>query len=227
MLYDSADLVQRCRDAAQLPVDDEMMDDAAWYRLLTEAQATFYPQLAAQVPQVLLSAPRLLTSTDGYSYSFGLDEAGRPVMPLAVQVYRRLDDALRSEGPGTWGLAPGQDFRQLGDRLEFPWWGPRPVLPDGGPWVRYIAPPGVIDAEHEPVLLPVHARQVLVYAAVEAWASQGDLRDPSAWRGRALKLWTGDPANPADVGLLGALKLAFPPPPSVRGGRLTVLARTY
>jgi hypothetical protein len=50
--------------------------------------------------------------------------------------------------------------------------------------------------------------------AVEQWAQQGGLRDPGPWIGRARKLWGGDPTDPADVGLLGALKLQFPAPPA-------------
>lgn len=224
-LYSSEDLLQRCRDAAQLPEDDEAMTAAAWYRLLTEAQAFWYPQIAAHLPHVLLGAPELLTSTDGgLTYTFA-DVDGNPVLPLALRVFRREEDAYQPEGASAFGLVAGRDYANLGDRLEFRLTGTRPSFPDGGPWVRWIAPPGVIDADHEPTLLPLEARVLLVYAAVETWATQGGLRDPGPWVGRALKLWSGDPRNPADIGLCGSLKLAYPPMRGAGGRRLVV--RTY
>jgi hypothetical protein len=226
-LYTSADLVQRCQDEAQLPVDDEAMSPTKWYRLLTEAQTLWFPQVAAHLAHVMLGAPELLTSDDGgVTYTFGLDDDGRPVVPMAVRVFRREQDAYEPEGASAWGLTTGVDYLMLGDRLEFRLSGTRPSFPDGGPWVRYIAPPGEIDASHEPTLLPVEARQILVYAAVESWATQGDLRDATTWVGKAQKVWNGDPRNPADVGLMGALKLAYPPPTAGRGRRRLV-ARDY
>lgn len=213
-LYSSADLVQRCRDAAQLPADDEMMTPDAWYRLLTAAQAQWYPQVAAHVPQVAYSAPRLLQSFDGgETFGFGTDGDGRPIIPLGeVQVFRSQDHATQADG--ALRLRSGVDFLAEATQLRFRLTGARPAWTDGGPWVRMVEPPGVIDAEHEPVFLPTYARELLVLAAVEAWATQGDLRDGSAWRGRAQRYWSGDPANPADVGLLGALKKQFPAAPS-------------
>lgn len=218
MLYDSADLVLRCRDAAQLPDDDEAMTAAAWYRLLTEAQAVWYPQVAAHVPTVLYGVPELLESTDGgVTYPFGDDEDGRPIMPLGeVWVFRTEADAYEPDAYDR-RLRNGVDFQVDASQLRFRLTSPTP-FDDGGPWVRMIEPPGVIDATHEPVLQPVHARQLLVYGAVETWATQGGLRDPSPWVGRAQKLWAGDPASRADVGLLGALKQQFSaPPPRGRG----------
>lgn len=210
--YDSADLVQRCRDAAQLPADDEMMDDPAWYRLLTAAQAQWYPQMAAHIPQAFYGAPERLESADGgLTYPFGDDLDGRPIIPLGqVQVFRTEADANRPEGAQVWALRPGVDFIAEATQLRMRLTGAAGLFPDGGPWVRMIEPPSAIDATHEPVLLPVHARELLVLGAVEAWATQGGLRDPSPWVGRARKLWSGDPTDPTDTGLLGAIKLQFP-----------------
>jgi hypothetical protein len=226
-LYDSADCLQRCRDAAQLPDDDEQMTPAAWYRLLTSAQGRWFPIVAAHVPHVHYSAPELLESTDdGLTYPFGTDEAGRPTVPFMVQVFRREADAYQPNA-ADFALRNGVDYFAEATQIRFRLTGARPTFPEGGPWVRSIAPPGEIDGTHHPVLYPVHARELLVLDAVEQWATQGDLRDASVWRGRAQKYWTGDPANRLDVGLLGALTVQFPAPSSGRAGRLLVIPRGY
>jgi hypothetical protein len=214
--WSSADLLRRCQRAAQLPADDEAMTADAWYDLLTSAQAEWYPELAAHVPHVLYSAPRQLTSFDGgRTYRFGDDVDGRPVMPVGeVQVFRSERDASQPEGASAWSLRAGDDFIAEGDLLRMRTTGGASVFPEGGPWVRVIDPPGVIDADHEPVLLPTHARKLLVFGAVEEWATQGGLRDPSPWIGRARKVAYGDPSTPGSVGLIAALKLQYPAPAS-------------
>src|SRR5687768_809057 len=83
MLWDSADLLQRCIDMAARPTADQEMSDARWYRRLTEAQSYWYGVFAAHVPHVLYGAPVLLTTADsGATYTFpaGIFPMGRVVI---------------------------------------------------------------------------------------------------------------------------------------------------
>lgn len=206
MLYDTTDCVQRCRDHAQLPQNDESMDASAWQRLLTTAQRRWYGIIATIAPRVLSSDPELLASVDGgATYTFGLDEDGRPLIPLGqVELYRELADASRPEGPSVWAMRPGVHYRVDGDRVRFD-----PTHPiqftDGGPYAVFVAPPAVIDETHQPSLLPIEARELMVLSAVETWAAQGDLRDPAPFSAQIDRLWTGG-GQRGNTGLLGTLK---------------------
>jgi hypothetical protein len=181
------------------------MTDAVWYRLLTAAQGQWFATMAAIIPEALFSAPQMLESDDGgLTYTFGNDVDGRALVPYAVRgLFRTEADARRPDWFGR-ALVPGADFTIAGDRVWMPETGAL-AFADGGPWAVYVAPPGVIDATHEPTLLPLPARELLVLTAVEAWATQGGLRDPGPFIGRAGKLWSGG-GTPGDVGLLGALR---------------------
>lgn len=227
--YDSADLLQRCQDAAQLPADDEAMDPAAWYRLLSAAQAQWYLTMAAIVPDALYGAPSLLAVSAGESnvYTFGVDVDGRPVVPIGqVRLFRTEDAAHRPDWPAH-ALTPGVDFRPEGDRVRVPQTG-AVSFADGGPWAVFITPPSAISAASQPSLLPIEARELLVLTAVETWAIQGGLHDPTPWVGRAAKRWNGG-GTPGDVGILGALREQYyhhHAPAAGRGGaRVSRLSR--
>lgn len=205
MLYDSADCVQRCRDHAQLPLVDESMDDPAWYRLLSTAQRFWYLRIASVAPAVLQGDPVLLSSDDGgVTYSFGVDENNRPLVPLGgVALYRQESDAYEAAGAAVWAMRPGIDYRVDGDRVRFSARA-TPSFPDGGPWAVFVTPPSDISNTQQPVLQPIEARELMVLSAVVQWASQGDLRDPSPFKQQIADLWRG--TGPGDLGLLGALK---------------------
>lgn len=204
--YDSADCLVRCRAYAELPEDDESMDDAAWYRNLSAAQKKWYGRIAAINPEVLWGAPTLLQSFDGgATYSFGTDADGRAIIPLGqIALYRTEADASEPEGPTVYGLRPGIHFRHEGDRVRLSSTNPT-YLPDSAPWARFITPPSAIDASADPTLLPIEARELIVLDAVVAWC--GNLRDPMPFKALIQSLWNGDGAG--SPGLLAALRTAW------------------
>lgn len=194
--WDSADLLQRFRDETARPATDTSTPDATVYRLLTNAQAHWTNVFAAQVPWVLMNPPQLLTSTDGgTTYPFP-----GCVMPLAVEVYDTLDGHLLK--PSSF-FDPNGDLVWEGDHIRFPQ-GQQQTF-SNGPYARYVSPPGAIDANTQPTLVPAHCRLLLVYRAAAEWAERGGFRDPSPWYRLEKKFWFGD-ASSGDVGALGALK---------------------
>ena len=70
--------------------------------------------------------------------------------------------------------------------------------------------PTTIDGSTPSTILPERHRIVLVFDAMERWASIGGQMDPSYWSGMLQKTVYGDPANPGDIGILGSLKARNP-----------------
>lgn len=190
--YDSADLLARVKRLAERPSSDEEMADSDWYALLTDAQHHYYRQFATYCPNILLSAPTLLTSSDG-GYTYAMPSSA---VPLYVEVYDAQNGRI---------LQPGAYFDSNADYV---WEGTRLRIPkgqtktfDSGPYVRYIASPSDISGSTEPTLVPASARMLLVYRAAREWAMQGGYRDPSVYERAEDRLW-GD--------LLTTLKSANP-----------------
>ena len=199
--FDSADLLARCRRLAARPTTDTSTLDTDWYALLTEAQATWVNTFAAQAPWVLMVPPTLLTSTDGgITYPFP-----GCVMPLAVELYDALDTG-RILKPSSY-FDPNGDYVWEGDHIRFPQGQAQSFA--NGPYARYVNPPDLLDASHQPSLVPPHARLLLVYRAVGEWAERGGFRDPAPYYRLEQKFWYGDPER-GDVGMLGALKSQNP-----------------
>lgn len=197
-LWDSADLLQRCRDESQEPLMGTVTTDAQWYSLLTASQHRVWRLFAMHCPHVLVGAPVALSTSDGGStYSFGAT-----VYPLGYAELREgLDGGMLWSGPNWSNVA---DFVFEGNRLRVPNGQTRTF--SSGLYARYVATPGTIDAATEPTLVPDWARILLVYDAVKEWAGQGDLRAPERWAQKFQHAWAGDPAVSGDVGIMGALK---------------------
>ena len=193
--WDSADLLQRCRDEAQEPEAGTTTTAAQWYRLLTGAQHTVYRLFAQHVPHVLVGTPTALTSSDGgETYA----------LPSGAFSYGYAEVRHGRAGPL---LTPGADFS---DRADFVLEGDSLRIPGGrtrtfgnGLYLRAVAPPGTVDASTEPTLQPSWARILMVYEAVRQWAGQGALRDPSVWAEKYREEAYGDGVN---IGILGTLK---------------------
>lgn len=193
--WDTADLLQRCRDEAQEPSSGTTTTAAQWYTLLSNAQHRVYRLFAQHVPHVLAGAPTAMTSSDG-GYTYSVPSGAYPIGLAEIRDGRN--------GPL---LVPGADFSNVAD---FVWEGDAIRIPHGrtrtfanGLYIKYIVPPTVIDASTEPTLTPDWARILLVYDAVEEWAGQGSLRDPAMWAAKFAKAAFGDGV---DVGIIGTLK---------------------
>lgn len=178
-IWDTADLLRRCKNLARRPAADQAVPDAKWYDWLTEAQSEAYVDVFSRFPDFGYSAPfRLLTADGGLTYTFGLDAAGVDnVRPWGhLEIYPTLTAIPDSP------LTPGVDFIFEGALIRFPGGRPRSFA-GGAPYARFIADPMIaIDVAHEPQMQPKEARMLLVYKALEQWASRrGSGANPSYW----------------------------------------------
>lgn len=203
-LWDSADLLARCKRLAARPATDEdkgptdSTADDMWYALLTEAQQEYYNRFAAHFPWVLYTAPTKLTTADnGLTYTFPSS-----VTPMKVELYRSKAGEMMWPG----GYFDGaKDYVWEGNRIRFPWG--RTVTFGDGPYARYIVPPGVIASATQPTLAPDWTRLLLVYHAVKIWAERGGLRDPQPFARLENEMWF----NPEQgTGVLVTLKTQQP-----------------
>lgn len=202
-LWTSAYLLAQLKQHAKLPTATEWTD-AILYNYLQEAQELVYEEIAAHVPEAIMTGPTLLTTADGgYSYTFGTDADGDNIAPLGqVEIRESKAGAV---------LIPAADFDQAGDfvmygdRIRFPGQVSRTF--SDGPYARFVSPPGLLDASTQPTLKPKRARKLIVYRALVLFAEP-----PEATGDYELKYRTaawGDPSTPGDIGLLGALKMQY------------------
>ena len=204
--WDTADLLARFKRYANRPTNDELLTDALGYALLTEAQAEELSDLASLAPNSQMGAPVLLTSADsGVTYTFGTDDDGNAIFPLACEVYAEVNGReMRACSWNSWG-----DFVIEGDRIRMP--GNVAQTFTAGPYARFVRADGVIDATTEPILKPANYRIVLVWSALIKFCAIGGLRDPAPfeenYRAAKLKLLTAvrtqfaDSAGVANEGL--------------------------
>lgn len=166
-LWDSPDLLRRCRQLARRPATDQAVTGLMWYDWLTEAEAEIFATLSAIRPEQFVSAPRLMTTTDGgYTYIFGLDAAGDPIRPLGhAEIYPSL--AAIDDDP----LVDGDDYLLEGALIRIP--NNKTRSWPAGPYARVTLRPdtALSDTSH-PILQPKDARMLMVYKALEKWASR-------------------------------------------------------
>lgn len=179
-IWDTADLLRRCKNLARRPAADQAATDSRWYDWLTEAQQEVYADLFPRFPDYGYSAPVLLTTADGgKTYTFGLDADGDPRRPTGhCEVYPNLSSI--PDAP----LSPGSDFMFEGGLIRMP--GNRPRVFANGPYARFVADPDVaIALGVNPQLQPKAARMLLVYKALEQWASRpGSGAKPEYYKGK-------------------------------------------
>lgn len=198
-LFDSADLLTRCKRLTARPATDvapptDATIDLMWYALLTEAQLHWVRELATHVPSVMYVFEKLTTADAGVTYDFTKEPLGN------YEIRQSPTGNLLLPGPD-WD--PGADFVPAGQKIRFP--GQKARSFANGPWSRYVQTPGVLDAANAPTLLPTHARQLLPPRAAIIWATRGGMRDPGPYQTEENKLWYGDPDR-GELGILGSLK---------------------
>ena len=166
-LWGSADLVRRCKQYARRPATDMAVDDDMWFDWLTEAQAQVFHDLFSRYPQLQTSAAVLMTSSDGgYTYTFGTDVDGEPLYPMG---FAQIFPDLRSipDSP----LMAGVDYEVEGYLIRIP--GGRPRSFAAGPYARFVTMPDqAISLDANPLLFPKEARMLLVWKALQSWASR-------------------------------------------------------
>ena len=199
--WDSDDLLARVKVYMRRPSSDTAWTDANLFSLLTEAEARWVPILAAHDPGPMLSAPVLLTSADsGLTYPF----------PTALHYYHTEITPSVTGQPLVEGPLHSltADYALEGTKIRMCRNTERSFA--DGPYLRGIASPVAITTSAQSVIKPTHHRIVLVYDALERWASVGGQMDPAYFAGLLQKAVYGDPQNPGDIGILGAMKARNP-----------------
>lgn len=204
-LWSSSDLLQRAKFYAQRPTLDATMADSDWYSLLTEAQSHWQRVITSQVPQSQYLGPVQLQSQDGgFTYYFGTDPDGNQINPMHAELTQSPTGRPWFAGAH---FDQSGDFVWEGDHIRF--YGQRARPMTNGPWAVYVQPSGTLNANTQPVLKPPAARILIAIRATILWATRGGYRNPAPFEKIEQKLWSGDPANLGDTGILGALKLAY------------------
>ena len=194
-LYDSADLLAKCKQLSGVPATTEYPTDAAWYIDITTAHLRAVTMVATHAPHHMYEAPTILTSSDsGYTYDF----ADQPIG--SIEIYESLTGRQLREGT-FWD--PGADYVFEGDRIRIP--RGKTKTWSSGPYARYAKAPVAVAAATEPTLMPTYARALIVPETVGLWAARGGMRDPRPFFAMTQQLWYGNPAT-GDLGILGLLK---------------------
>jgi hypothetical protein len=171
------------------------------YPYLSDAQRYVMGQLSIHVPEINRPVKELMTTADdGLTYTLSAEPIGR------VDIYYNL----RSGTP----LTPVEPWNTSGD---FEWEGEKTIRMVGnrtrtfpeGPYAHYVAEPGPIDADNEPVILPAFIRVLIPYRAAIEYVSEGALGDPTHFHSLYQITWAGDPLKRGDIGILGELKIRY------------------
>jgi len=221
MLWDTADLLARCKRQAMEPDINQITTDPDWFAMLTEGEAHWKPIIAAHYANAMYGPPARMrpkpnTHPDANMVWEFIDpnNPNGSVNPLGqVEVYTSPRGRILIEG-AYWDMGADFVIERDGIRITA---GRTMSFPDGAPWARYVTPAGEIrggdDTVAPPVpaiestILPAHARILIVYHALYNWASRGGMQDPSFYRALQQKAWMGDPDIPGDVGIMGAIKV--------------------
>lgn len=200
-LYNRADLHDRFRRLVKRPAPDASINPEDIDRYLSDAQVQLMGTLAIHVPAANRPVKELLTTSDsGKTYTLAEEPVGH------VEIYSNLRASTPLIAGAAWDH--GADFeweglqtiRMIGDRAR--------TFTDG-PYAHYVPIPPEISDTQEPTILPKRVRILLPYAAAVQYASEGGLHDPSFYHALYQQAWTGDPAKPGDIGILGELRLRY------------------
>lgn len=179
-LWDTADILARCKLESGLPASTTFPSDANWYTWLTRAEAYWKPKLASQYPYHMFGAPTLITSADsGVTYTFGSEAS-----PLAVEVYTSLTGTrLRV---GQFGDSNG-DYVWEGSQIRMP--GNTARVFANGPYARWVTSPTTIDGSTQPTIKPTWTRQLLVDRALIYYARTPPGQDAERFELQEAETW--------------------------------------
>lgn len=113
--YQSADLLVTFNNATGRPATGDSVTNATKYIYLADAQQQLANDLFAVAPQAFPSTITTMTSADGgYTWTFGTDNDGYPLFPLAAAVFQDLASIPSSP----W--IPGVDYTDEGTTIRMP-----------------------------------------------------------------------------------------------------------
>lgn len=167
-VFDSADLLSLFNRKAQRPQADAITDTSKYDRL-SKSQQRVVANIAQVAPyalyqKVAYNAMPTLSTSDSQVFTFGTDDNGYAVTPFGkASVYPSLNSI--PDYPWT----EGYDYVNEGTQIRIP----NNRTYSGTLYWRGIQPPGVLDASHQPVLLPEGARELIVIDAVRQFATEG------------------------------------------------------
>jgi hypothetical protein len=206
-LFGSADLLSDFKFMANRSANDASLDDAQIYRLLTLGQQAVVSDVAAVFPRVMMGAPVAMTTVDGGTtwQLPGLDDDGEVITPFGhAEVYATSPNGAELYGSSYAGWSG--DFVFEGRFLRVPAGQTRQFT--NGPYMRYVAMPGHLNAATAPTLSPPNLRPLIVYRALEMWANRGGTRDPRPYQELYAQAWSGK-GLPGSAGLLGLLHTQY------------------
>lgn len=205
-LMASADLLSDFKFFRGRPTTDEESTDVQIYRLLTLAQQQVAAEITALYPRFVAGAPVAMTTTDGgitYSIS-GTDEDSLPIVPFGhAEVY-----ASNTSGELFGSTYAGREGDVVfeGDAIRIP--GGQTRTFTSGPYIRYAAQTGTLDATHPPTL-PSVCRPMITYRALVLWANRGGVRDPQPYEQMYQQAWLGANPGGGDVGIRGLIATQY------------------
>lgn len=202
-LYDTADLLRRCKRQAKRPASDSAIADTDWYAYLSDAQRYWMKQISILVPTYLRPIAVKLDTTDNIIYTFP-SGSGEPLGRIEVYADNRLTSPLTSGA--LWDMSADFYWEDDGSgNTQLHMTANQSRVYGDGPYAVYIPEPADISSTQAPTIKPMEARLLCVAHAVAEFMREGGIQDPSPFLQREQELWQGDPLRPGDWGIRGAL----------------------
>ena len=162
--FTTSDCVARIRRYLPNPQNLDFPANTDIFAFLQEAENETKRRLLQACPWLVLQAPTLMVTADGgLTWQYGLDADGNAIAPLGgCAIYRRKEDVP------DFPLERGVDYLDENIQLRMPSNRPDPIsFPDGAPYYYGNVPTVFIDATHNPTLMPIDARILIVWKATE------------------------------------------------------------
>lgn len=161
--YQSADLLNLFNQMTGRPSGD-VIADSVKYQYLADAQQQLANDLMVVAPQAFPNAITTMSTADGgYTFTFGTDNDGYPLFPLAAAIYQDLSSIPSSP----W--IPGIDYLDEGTTIR---------MPNNTPWTGDLYCYGVtmpqrMSASVQPALQHPQARYCIPLLAGSRFAEDG------------------------------------------------------
>lgn len=205
-LFSRTDLLADFKYQRGRPSTDEESTDAQIYRLLTLAQQQVASDITAKFPRFVVGAPALMATSDsGATYYVNTtDEDSNQVYPFGhAEVYA---SSTAGELFGSTYANREGDVVFEGNKIRIP--GGQTRTFTSGPYIRYAAMPGTIDASTNPTI-PAVCKPLIVYRALVMWANRGGERDPQPYEEMYRTAWLGANPQMGDVGIQGLIATQY------------------